>query len=90
MVEGDEATSEDVVLAAYTWTAGTCFKCGRRDTRTATVGALPRAAGRLTIQACQACVLRLERDREHAAQRYGWPYSPGTTVERLPDPGENP
>jgi hypothetical protein len=90
VVEDDEATSEDVVLAAYTWTAGTCFKCGRHDTPTAAVGALPRAAGHVTIQACQACVLRLERDRERAAQRYGWLYSPGTPLDSPPAPGENP
>jgi hypothetical protein len=70
-------TPTTAVLAAYQWALGNCFRCSRRGTYTAVVGELRRESDRVAVRACMACVLRLERDREQAARRYGWPYEPG-------------
>lgn len=79
-VQDDSLTPLEVVLAAYEWAAGTCFRCRRPADRTAVVGELvqPRRRGKVPVRACEACVVRLERSREMAAERYGWPYVPGT------------
>lgn len=73
-------TSVEAILAAYEWRAGRCFKCGAANVPTAPVGELPQCAGAVAVSACKPCVLRLEQDRERAAERYGWPYAPGTPV----------
>jgi hypothetical protein len=67
----DSATPEEEVLAAYEWSAGTCFRCGRVDCQVAPVGFMEQAAGRVPVMACKWCVLRMERQREAAAERYG-------------------
>lgn len=71
-------TPAEDVIAAYEWAEGRCFRCGRPDVPTAAVGSLPQETGTVEVRACEACVLVLERDRERAALRYGWPYAPGT------------
>lgn len=78
-VHDGSLTPRDVVVAAYEWSAGRCFRCRREEERTAVVGELvqPRS-GRVPIRACEPCVVSLERAREIAAERYGWPYVPGT------------
>lgn len=64
-----------VVFAAYSWAlSGPCFRCSRAGVETAEVGRLPHAG----VRACATCVLVMERERERAALRYGWPYVPGT------------
>lgn len=68
----------ELVVAAYEWVlGGRCFKCARAGVHTAAVGHLPIGAGE-AIWACATCTLLMERDRELAAARYGWPYQPGT------------
>jgi hypothetical protein len=78
-VYDDSLTPPEVVVAAYTWEPGRCFRCRQEAERTAVVGRLvqPRR-GQLPVRACEPCVIRLERSREMAAERYGWPYVPGT------------
>lgn len=70
------------VLSAYLWTPGaTCYRCGRSDVETATVGQVTPMPGAVDVPACPSCVLVLERERESTARRYGWPYRPGTPCE---------
>ena len=86
----DNVTPAPTVIAAYTWrTSGTCFRCGRSEVETAEVGYLAHRS----IAACATCLLVMERHREAAAHRYGWPYVPGTPAPeacRGADPGQNP
>jgi len=56
----------------------TCYRCRASTEHTAVVGRLTRRREHLPIRACEACTVRLERAREMAAERYGWPYLPGT------------
>lgn len=70
-------TPREDVLAAYEWQPGTCYRCGRDAERTAVVGRLLQQQGAVPIRACETCTLTLERFREAAAERYGWPYVPG-------------
>lgn len=69
-------TPIEQIVTAYDWEPGRCFRCQCRDVDTATVGHLG-AEGR-PVRACATCTLILERAREAAADRYGWPYRPGT------------
>jgi hypothetical protein len=79
-----EPTPPQEIFAAYTWTTGRrCYRCGRVDVETAPVGRLMSSNPAVDVPACPSCVLALERMRETAAQRYGWPYHPGTPAERL-------
>lgn len=86
----DSPTPAPAVIAAYSWTpASACFRCGRSGVETAEVGYLPHRS----ISACATCVLLMEREREAAAERYGWPYAPGTPPTgrpSAPNPGWNP
>nr|BEK68879.1 hypothetical protein KPHV_61060 [Kitasatospora purpeofusca] len=70
-------TPRDVVVAAYQWESGRCYRCGVDADRTAVVGRLPRRGLDVLVRACEECTVYLERDREQAAARYGWPYVPG-------------
>jgi hypothetical protein len=79
-VHGDATTPAKEVLAAYEWSAGKCFRCAGPDVPTALVGVLHQRRGTVGIRGCEPCVLAMERARERAAQRYGWPYVPGTPV----------
>lgn len=82
MSKPPEPTPADEIFAVYTWSlGGTCYRCGRNDVETAAVGSVQPAEGPVEVSACPSCVLRLERDRERAAHRYGWPYEPGTPAE---------
>lgn len=85
-----ERTPAPTVIAAYTWTpGGTCYRCRRGGVETAEVGHLPHRS----VSACATCVLLMEREREEAAARYGWPYAPGTPAphgERGSGAGRNP
>jgi hypothetical protein len=71
-------TPVEQIVAAYDWAAdGRCFRCRRKGIETAVVGHLPVGeAGE--IRACATCTLVMERAREAAAERFGWPYLPGT------------
>lgn len=78
-----EPTAAEEIFAVYTWTTGgVCYRCDRADVETAVVGSVGPDDGTVEVKACPSCVLLLERDRERAAHRYGWPYEPGTPVER--------
>jgi hypothetical protein len=77
-----EPTPAGDVFAAYEWSRkGPCYKCGRTDVDTAPVGCINPEAGPVNILACPSCLLLLERQREAAAARYGWPYVPGTPAD---------
>ena len=78
-----EPTPAEQVFAAYSWSLDRpCYRCGRDDVETATVGAVsPDPDEAIDVPACPSCVLALERDREAAARRYGWPYKAGTPAE---------
>jgi hypothetical protein len=78
-VPDDSLTPHDVVVAAYEWAPGCCFRCRQESERTAVVGRLAQPLRKqVPVRACEPCVVRLERTREMAAERYGWPYVPGT------------
>jgi hypothetical protein len=77
-VQDDSVTPAEDVVAAYEWETGACYRCGRVGCPTAAVGTLQQESGTVQVRACERCTLLLERERERAAQRYGWPYSPGT------------
>lgn len=70
-------TARDVVVAAYEWSPGRCYRCGQETERSAVVGRLAQPQGDVPVRACEACVVDLEHARELAAERYGWPYVPG-------------
>lgn len=70
-------TPREKIVAAYEWGPGRCYRCGAMGDRTAVVGRLVQRSGRVPVRACENCVVRLERSRELAAERYGWPYAPG-------------
>lgn len=79
----DEMTPVAVIITAYTWTMGPpCYRCGRNEVETASVGRILSSDTAVDVPACPSCVLLLERRRETAARRYGWPYAPGTPAER--------
>jgi len=72
-------TPVEEVVASYTWIDGhSCFRCRRSDVPTARVGQLLPGGGPIDVQACPSCTIVMERQREVAAHRYGWPYHPGT------------
>jgi hypothetical protein len=73
----DSQTPVELIVAAYDWAPGRCFRCQRENVETAAVGHLP-AAEVGAIRACATDTLVMERAREAAADRYGWPYQPGT------------
>lgn len=67
------------ILALYDWRSGTCFRhpnLGRVET--AHVKTLhPRTGEGLDIRACKGCVLKLEGERQRAAEQSGGRYRPG-------------
>lgn len=67
------------IVAAYDWTPGTCFRCGA-EVETAPVGWLTIDEELLAVDGCLTCAVVMERERERAADRYGWTYAPGTPV----------
>jgi hypothetical protein len=74
------ATPIAEIIAAYSWTTGsTCFRCGA-EVETAPVGWLVIDEELLAVDGCPTCAVVMERERELAALRYGWPYAPGTPV----------
>jgi hypothetical protein len=74
------------ILALYDWTAGgDCFRCARKGVDTTEVDEItPRSGERVTLLACQRCVVILERQRARSAQRDGEPYTPGRLRARQP------
>lgn len=71
-------TPVEQIIAAYEWELSCrCFRCRRDNVETAVVGHLPTGEDG-SIRACATCTLVMERAREVAAHRYGWPYQPGT------------
>ncbi|MFE1321570.1 hypothetical protein [Kitasatospora phosalacinea] len=70
-------TPREEIIAAYEWAPGRCYRCGTKVDRTAVVGRLVQPTAKIPVRACENCTVRLERSRELAAERYGWPYSPG-------------
>lgn len=66
-----------IVIAAYEWSPGDCYRCARHDENTAALGRLPHGGEKVEVRACVGCVIALERERQAAAERYGWPYEPG-------------
>lgn len=77
-VQNNPPTPREQILAAYEWTVGACFRCGRVGCSVAVIGHLVQMESSLPVRACEECVIRMEREREAAANRYGWPYTPGT------------
>lgn len=72
------AMHTDDVLAAYTWSAGDCFRCATAKTCTTRVGDIDTPGGEhYEIRACGSCVLLMEEERRQWAQRQGLPYRPG-------------
>ncbi len=68
----------DDVLAAYTWSAGDCFRCATPQVPTVSVGEIDTPSGeRYDIRACGRCVVAMEAERQRWARRHGLAYRPG-------------
>lgn len=80
-----------IIVAAYEWRPGDCYRCGAKGVPTAIVGEVaPQDSPPVKLRACKDCTIALERERDAAAARYGWPYQAGTPVEGSAPPPIEP
>lgn len=71
------AVSESAVLDAYEWSDGQCSKCGREDTRVTVIRVLGTQPESPTANACESCVIQVEKSVEDILRRARFDYAPG-------------
>ncbi|MFG2328222.1 hypothetical protein ACGFMM_01215 [Streptomyces sp. NPDC048604] len=73
----------DAILALYDWEIGACFRCSAADAFVTRIDEIVTPRGeRYELSACGICVLGMEEERRHHAERKGFPYVAGELGRR--------
>lgn len=69
----------DAILALYAWHVGSCFRCAQSRLFVTYLGSVTTPSGdEYKLDACGACILNMESERQRWASRRGREYAPGS------------